>query len=421
MESSPATEKSLKGGQCSEGPEQLIHSPELNHLNQTYSYSTTCFEVQRSHSLGGRILSRLRNWAVTLVRKYLLSDYLQAEAEFHASLVRCLNEISRSLDTRNCRIDDEYRASLHSLEKRLHDSMGELQARIESGLAETNIVITEERDRLNTLESVARGLERIVARLGAEQEARVVSPLTEVASDRAASVAESVDYSYMLLENRFRGDEADIRSRLGIYAELFSREQLPVLEIGSGRGELQSLLRAEGVASYGTELDEAMVAHCQEQGLDVRRIDGISHLASLDDRSLGGVVAIQVIEHLSKDQLSLLLRLCADKVREQGKVVLETINTESLIALSQNYFRDPTHVWPLHPETMCYLVELAGLKVLEVRKLSPFPDEAVLQKIALEDYMTPRWKATIELLNYNFESLNKILYSHQDYCVIAEA
>ena len=126
------------------------------------------------------------------------------------------------------------------------------------------------------------------------------------------------------------------------------------------------------------------------------------------------------LQHLSRAQLDELYRLCAKKVGRGGKIVLETINPQSMLALSSNYFRDPTHVWPLHPDTLSYGLTLAGLKVIEVRKLSPVPAGAMLQLVPVEDYMTPRWAHTIGLLNKNFTQLNEMLYGFQDYCVIAE-
>ena len=103
-----------------------------------------------------------------------------------------------------------------------------------------------------------------------------------------------------------------------------------------------------------------------------------------------------------------------------GRVIFETINPRSLLALSSNYFRDLTHVWPLHPDTLSYAMNLAGLQVREVKYLSPVSEEAQLRPVAVEEYMTPRWALAVERLNSNFEQLNELLYGYQDYCVIAE-
>jgi O-antigen chain-terminating methyltransferase len=156
-------------------------------------------------------------------------------------------------------------------------------------------------------------------------------------------------------------------------------------------------------------------------GFDARLGDGIAHLRSLNDRSLGGVIAIQVVEHLTKSQLEELMRLCASKVEKGGKIVFETINPRSVLALSSNYFRDPTHIWPLHPDTLAYIMSLSGLEIEEVKLLSPVSTSALLKDIPVEEYMTPRWAHAISLINHNFKQLNELLYGYQDYCVIAKA
>ncbi|MCB0339472.1 MAG: hypothetical protein KDD53_07705, partial [Bdellovibrionales bacterium] len=127
-----------------------------------------------------------------------------------------------------------------------------------------------------------------------------------------------------------------------------------------------------------------------------------------------------VIEHLTRDQLSKLMKLAREKVVKGGKIVFETINSESIVALTQHYFRDPTHVWPLHPETTRFLMELSGIKVNEVRKISPFPPEASFKPVPVEEYMTPRWAYAVKTLNENFEKLNRLLFDCQDYCIIGE-
>jgi SAM-dependent methyltransferase len=193
------------------------------------------------------------------------------------------------------------------------------------------------------------------------------------------------------------------------------------LEIGSGRGELLSQLVASGHKAYGVDMDPAMVASARAKGAQVFEGDGIAHLRSLGDKSLGGLIAVQVVEHLPRALLEELFRLAAQKVQPGGKVVFETINPRSLLALSSNYFRDPTHVWPLHPDTLEYAATLAGLKVKEIRLLSAIPAAAKLQPVAIDEDMPPRLAFAFGRVNENIAQLNDWLYGAQDYCIIAEA
>ena len=50
-------------------------------------------------------------------------------------------------------------------------------------------------------------------------------------------------------------------------------------------------------------------------------------------------------------------------------LILETPNPESLLAGSINFHRDPTHLRPVHPDTLAFLCESAGFAQVEI--LSP--------------------------------------------------
>ena len=88
--------------------------------------------------------------------------------------------------------------------------------------------------------------------------------------------------------------------------------------------------------------------------------------------------------------------------------------------MTHNYFRDPTHAAPLHPDTLCYVLELAGIKVLEVMKLSEYPKGALLENLITDNSMSPNFRGAVEAINRNFSQLNNLLYGAQDYCVVAE-
>lgn len=280
---------------------------------------------------------------------------------------------------------------------------------------------TLQEQQLKSLDCITRGIEKIITRLStANDPRRDAIPCVSAESTKQA-LDNSIDYSYLLLENRYRGPEEEIAKRLKIYPDYFKNSRQAILEIGSGRGELQELFQKSGINSYGIELDAAMVEHCREKKLNVKKEDGLAHLASLADKSLGGVIAIQVIEHLAKKQLENLFSLCAKKVEAGGKIIFETINTTSLSALCHNYFRDPTHVLPIHPETIAYMMEVAGLNIVEINKVSPFPKEAILQEVSIEGFYTPRWQASLETLNHNLRQLNNLLYAPQDYFILASA
>lgn len=415
----------------------LLRSDNLLYANRNYQFgyrSRGPAFTSKLPGILGKIVIKLKTKFIQF-REFLLRDYIEAEKEFNAHLVRFLNDIGNYVDGRDSacfwelvhkidyditktverieRISDEQSASLRTAERALHDEISSSLGGIRRSIEGLEAARAQQQVKLGELNSVTAGLEAILA--------GVKSSETN-GSREAATPAEleKLDYSYLLLENRYRGSEEEISKRQEFYLEYFKGAEKPVLEIGGGRGEMQKLFKQSGISSYSVDLDAAMVKLNKEKALDARHGDGIAHLAGLNDESIGGLVAIQVLEHLNKEQLENLFKLCGKKLVKGGKVAFETINPKSVLALSSNYFRDLTHVFPLHPETLAFVLELSGLKVTEIKMLSPVPQEAQLKLLKVEDYMTPRWAFAIERLNQNITQLNELLYGYQDYCIIAE-
>lgn len=393
----------------------LQHAENLRFLNTHYTFETKLSGLEISTHRGGivgRLVVLLKRKVTGFLRNSIFAQYLAAERSFVEHLVRHLNETGRYIDARDeriarelevmmQRIDDEKTSSLFTLQRQLVD----LSVNFEQRLAQ--------------IDSMVRGLEGII------NNADVLSnshPPRASESERETGAKRSFpDRSYLLLENRYRGSEEEISRRMGIYPELFKDARGPVLDIGSGRGELLRLFTAGGIQAYGVDLDTVMVNVANSNGCKTLSGDGIAHLRSLPDASLGGIVAIQVVEHLTREQLKELCELAKIKVKPGGRVAFETINPQSLLALSSNYFRDPTHVWPMHPDTLGYMATLAGLKIIDTKMLSPVSPNHLLKDIPVDSSHTPAVGDAIHRINENIGQLNRLLYGFQDYCLVLEA
>ncbi len=235
---------------------------------------------------------------------------------------------------------------------KLVDDLYEAADRAKAGDESSRRVLVELEERLR----------RVERRGGASAPA-----MTVAAQPAAAAVPD-----YFAFEARMRGSTAAVRDRQRPYVDDF-RDAGPVLDIGCGRGEFLSLLREVGVEARGIDADADMVAYAAGEGLDVEQADAVAYLEGLDDGSLGGVFAAQVVEHLPPATLVRLLELAAAKLRPGGLLVAETINPLSPLAL-RSYFADLTHAQPLVPETLVLLAEQAGFREVETRFLNE-PEE----------------------------------------------
>ncbi len=93
----------------------------------------------------------------------------------------------------------------------------------------------------------------------------------------------------------------------------------------------------------------------------------LTYLSNIEDRSLGGLFASQVVEHLTPDYLLQFLEMAYHKLRPGASIVLETINPACWSAFFDAYLRDITHVQPLHPETLKYLLTATGYGSIDIR------------------------------------------------------
>jgi len=192
-----------------------------------------------------------------------------------------------------------------------------------------------------------------------------------------------------------------------------------VLDIGCGRGEFLALLRDHGITAKGVDVNRAMVEVCRQRGLDATGGDALSYLQSLPDGSLGGLIATQVVEHLEPQYLSALLDAAFAKLRAGSTIVLETINPACWFAFFESYIRDITHVRPLHPDTLKYLLLASGFLQAEIRYSAPYPEHDKLQAVtpgAGSDMSLVDWAETI---NANVDKINRLLFTWLDYAAIA--
>jgi len=166
--------------------------------------------------------------------------------------------------------------------------------------------------------------------------------------------------AYRGFENVFRGEEDLVRRRQEQYAPLFEGAEW-VLDIGCGRGEFLDLLRERGQDARGVDLDEAMVARSRAKGHEVEHADALAFVGGLEDGSLPGAFAAQLIEHLPPAVLNDLLRAIAVKLRPGATAVLETVNPHLPSALKA-FWVDPTHHHPLFPEVTLALGRFAGFR-----------------------------------------------------------
>ena len=160
-----------------------------------------------------------------------------------------------------------------------------------------------------------------------------------------------------------------------------------------------------------------MVELCRERGLAALQGDLLETLAAVEAGSLGGVVSFHVVEHLPPDIVDRLVRLASRALAPGGVLILETPNPLSLVVAARNFWLDPTHLRPVHPETLRLTYELAGFDPIERIDLRPFPAEERLPEIDLA-LLPAEQRPLADRINRMRDRIDELLFGFQDYGMV---
>lgn len=328
----------------------------------------------------------------------------QEQAALHAAL----QDLRAALDEQAGKFRGEIErlgASLAQTEERLGASLAQAEAHRERRHQE--LAHQQELDRRG-LALLRMKLDRLLARLGPGGPSAV--------GPAAAEEREALyDHDYYRFEDLYRREE-EVRALQQEYLPFFQGRR-NILDLGCGKGEFLELLRERGIEGYGVDLNEEMVRRCQEKGLRVFQGDALQHLAGLPDDSLGGLFAAHLVEHLPPRTLLELLQTAWAKLQPGAYLILETPNPLCLWALVNYFYLDMSHIKPIHPQALTFLLEMHGFREVEVRYLHPVPEG--VRMVLLPEGGGSEWGEMAALLNTNFGRLNDLLYGYADYAVIA--
>lgn len=167
-----------------------------------------------------------------------------------------------------------------------------------------------------------------------------------------------------------------------------------ILELGSGAGHFMEYLKRKGFQRVrGVDLCEPLVESARQSGLDVTHGNAIQHLAGLPDASLDAIVTIDMIEHLTKNEIISLFSHSVRTLRPGGVIIIQTVNGQGLFP-GQIIYGDETHVTVLNPMSLAHLLMMVGFDEPEFRESTYFGPgkKAFFRKFA--------WKACKSVANF---------------------
>lgn len=145
-----------------------------------------------------------------------------------------------------------------------------------------------------------------------------------------------------------------------------------IFDAGCGGGQMLQVLKNLGFsAAQGVDGSEQQVRRAQSAGLEVRRGDAIEALRESPAR-WDLILAIDVWEHLRKDEALDFMLAAHAALKPGGRLVLQMPNPDARAGMKVRY-GDLTHEIALGPDGAQRLLELFGFERVEARELGPVP------------------------------------------------
>ena len=170
---------------------------------------------------------------------------------------------------------------------------------------------------------------------------------------------------YLQFENKFRGSREEIHKRLQVYDCLLTKissssSALKVLDIGCGRGEWLSKCRGLGFDCTGIDINPSMAKICIDSGFEIYNDDALNVLSTLPEGEFNIVSIFHVIEHIRNQEIENIFRECKRILSSNGVLIIETPSIDNLSVSSRDFYLDPTHVNPINPDGLIFILEYLG-------------------------------------------------------------
>jgi SAM-dependent methyltransferase len=181
------------------------------------------------------------------------------------------------------------------------------------------------------------------------------------------------EWLYGSYRSGFKGPSVSVDQRRldELYRVFLARRPARVLELGAGAGDVVEWLRARGVKeAWGVDGSAEQVAEARTRGREVREGDLLEVLGACADASLDGLIALDVLEHLTRDQLVRLAMECARVLAPGGSLLVQTPNGQAW-RVAPVWLGDLTHETLLCEATLSQLFAPAGMNVERAWGVTP--------------------------------------------------
>jgi 2-polyprenyl-3-methyl-5-hydroxy-6-metoxy-1,4-benzoquinol methylase len=160
----------------------------------------------------------------------------------------------------------------------------------------------------------------------------------------------------------------------GKYGPLFDGmpRDTRILELGCGPGDMLEFLRRRGFeAVEGIDLSAEQVRIACDRGLNAR-VEDVFESLNVAGQRYGVILAVDFLEHFSKDELMRLMPAIRDALEPGGHLIVQTPNGQGLFS-QQVIYGDLTHLTIFTPGSLSQLLRLFDFDEFLFVETGPVP------------------------------------------------
>jgi O-antigen chain-terminating methyltransferase len=445
-----------------QNPVPIDLAPNLDYINSNWDLHAE-YHISSHRGILGKPLVWGRQLVHGEARRYV--DLLAGkQSEFNAHVVRTLNNFARDFDGKvkeavaslNKDIDNKLNEAVAAVDKDIDNKLNEAVAAVDKDIDNklNEAVAAVDKDIDNKLnEAVAAVYKDIDNKLNEAVATAVNKDIDNKLNETVAAMNSDIEnkaWLANLLDEKIKSHnyiyDSDINkdninyfifrdyiakawSKLSgdavqgvpnIFEDSFNLldKGKNVLDIGCGDGTFLQMLKERGIKGYGIDVNEDLILYCKRKELCVEHVDALTHLKSLQDKTLDGVFSAHVIEHMQLYELKQMLSLCYEKMQFGSYIILVTPNILNMTVSTNTFYMDPTHLNHIHPDVIKFLFESCGFREIQKRFYQPVPEQMKMKKIKYD--LNSKEKEIFETMNYNINILNNLLFGYRDLAVIAK-
>lgn len=181
---------------------------------------------------------------------------------------------------------------------------------------------------------------------------------------------------YSIFEDVFYESKA-VKNKQKIYIDYINKlahvKQIH-LDIGCGRGEFLEILIDNKLKYIGIDINKTEITRLIELSFNVFKKDIFNLFSETESEEFSSITAFQVIEHITSEKVKLFIENAYRVLQKDGVFIVETVNPHSYYAFG-GFYMDDTHVKPIPPEQLIFMMQWYGFKDVELVYSSLLPDE----------------------------------------------